>query len=429
MRKKNQSRRLDFFLLSDIIIKKQFIKNYMAKIIIDKNKINELLTRGVVDLIVKKNLEKKLTSGKKLRIKHGVDPTGPKIHLGRASTMRKLAKFQELGHQIILIVGDFTALIGDASDKDSERPMLDKNQVEKNMRGYLKQIGKIFDIKKAEIHYNSEWLGKLNYYDICKQANAFSAAQILDRENFSKRFKEGTRISLREMFYPLMQGYDSVAIKSDIEIGGSDQLFNVLAGRELQRLYKQKPQDIITLKLMDGLDGRKMSTSWGNIICIADKSKEIYGKIMSMRDEMITQYFELATDIPMAEIKIIAKNFKSEKINPRDVKMRLAKEIVKIYHGEKNATEAEEYFVKTVQKKETPGEVKSRKLKVENIGIIDLLIETDLAVSKGEARRLIQQNGIKIDGKIIKDSNQEIGITKKGLLLQRGKRRFIKIAL
>ncbi len=399
----------------------------MTKIITDKNKISELLTRGVVDLIVKKSLEEKLTSGKILRIKHGVDPTGPKIHLGRASTMRKLAKFQELGHQIVLIVGDFTALIGDASDKDSERPMLDKEQVEKNMRGYLKQIGKIFDIKKAEVYYNSEWLGKLNYYDICKQANAFSAAQILDRENFSKRFKEGTRISLREMFYPLMQGYDSVAIKSDIEIGGSDQLFNVLAGRELQRLYKQKPQDIITLKLMDGLDGRKMSTSWGNIICVTDEPKDIYGKIMSMRDEMITQYFELATDVPMFEIKKMAQNLKSEKINPRDVKMRLAKEIVKIYHGEKNAIEAEEYFIKTVQKKEIPTKVKSRKLKVESINIIDLLIETDLAASKGEARRLIQQNGIKVDGKIIDNNREEIKITKKEILLQRGKRTFLKI--
>ena len=399
----------------------------MTKIITDKNKISELLTRGVVDLIVKKSLEEKLTSGKILRIKHGVDPTGPKIHLGRASTMRKLAKFQELGHQIVLIVGDFTALIGDASDKDSERPMLDKEQVEKNMRGYLKQIGKIFDIKKAEVYYNSEWLGKLNYYDICKQANAFSAAQILDRENFSKRFKEGTRISLREMFYPLMQGYDSVAIKSDIEIGGSDQLFNVLAGRELQRLYKQKPQDIITLKLMNGLDGRKMSTSWGNIICVTDEPKDIYGKIMSMRDEMITQYFELATDVPMFEIKKMAQNLKSEKINPRDVKMRLAKEIVKIYHGEKNAIEAEEYFIKTVQKKEIPTKVKSRKLKVESINIIDLLIETDLAASKGEARRLIQQNGIKVDGKIIDNNREEIKITKKEILLQRGKRTFLKI--
>ncbi|MCK4745053.1 tyrosine--tRNA ligase, partial [Candidatus Parcubacteria bacterium] len=227
--------------------------------------------------------------------------------------------------------------------------------------------------------------------------------------------------------YPLMQGYDSVAIKSDIEIGGSDQLFNVLAGRELQRLYKQKPQDIITLKLMDGLDGRKMSTSWGNIICVTDEPKDIYGKIMSMRDEMITQYFELATDVPMFEIKKMAQNLKSEKINPRDVKMRLAKEIVKIYHGEKNAIEAEEYFIKTVQKKEIPTKVKSRKLKVESINIIDLLIETDLAASKGEARRLIQQNGIKVDGKIIDNNREEIKITKKEILLQRGKRTFLKI--
>ena len=186
-----------------------------------EQKIQELLTRGTVDLIVKKDLEEKLKSGKKLRIKYGVDPTGPKIHLGRASTMRKLAKFQELGHQIVLIVGDFTAQIGDASDKTNERPMLTYDDIKKNMENYLPQIGQVIDIKKAEVHYNSEWLGKLDYFDICRQADNFSVAQILDRENFSKRYKEGTRISLRELFYPLMQGYDSVAIKADIELGGS----------------------------------------------------------------------------------------------------------------------------------------------------------------------------------------------------------------
>ncbi|MEA2064959.1 MAG: tyrosine--tRNA ligase [Patescibacteria group bacterium] len=420
----------------------------MSKIITDKNKIDEILTRGTVDLIVKKSLEEKMASGKKLKIKHGVDPTGPKIHLGRASTMRKLAKFQELGHQIVLIVGDFTALIGDASDKDSERPMLGKKQVNENMRGYLKQIGKIFNIKKTEIHYNSEWLGKLNYYDICKQANVFSVAQILDRENFSKRFKEGTRISLRETLYPLMQGYDSVAIKSDIEIGGSDQLFNVLAGRELQRLYGQKPQNILTLKLMDGLDGRKMSTSWGNIICITDNPKEIYGKIMSMRDEMIIQYFELATDIPMTEIKEMIQNLKNEKINPRDVKMKLAKEIVKIYHGEKNAREAEEYFKNIHQKHKTPTGIKEikiknewLKLKLKNnkkelvkkkeyaINILDLLVKTKLCSSKNEARRVVEQGGVKFDERIIKDIAKNVLINQKWKIIQKGKRNFIKIKL
>ena len=294
------------------------------KVITDKNKIEEILTRGAVDVIIGESLRKKLMSGKVLKIKFGVDPTGPRIHLGRASTMRKLAKFQELGHKIILLIGDFTALIGDASDKTAQRPMLTREQVKENMKDYLKQIGKILDIKKTEIVYNSEWLGELNYYDICRQADAFSAAQILDRENFSKRFKAGERISLREMLYPLMQGYDSVVVKADIEIGGSDQLFNILAGRELQRLYGQAPQDVITFKLMDGADGRKMSTSWGNVVLITDKPEEIYGKIMSIKDELIIQYFELATDIPMESVREYEQAMKGGKTNPRDFKMKLA---------------------------------------------------------------------------------------------------------
>jgi len=342
------------------------------EIITDKEKIEDLLNRGVVDVIVKENLEKKLMSGKKLRIKYGIDPTGPKIHLGRASTMRKLAKFQELGHQIILVVGDFTAQIGDSSDKNSERPMLTYEQVKDNMKNYLPQIGKVVDINKVEVQYNSQWLGKLNYFDVCRQADNFSVAQILDRENFSKRYKGGERISLRELFYPLMQGYDSVAIKADIEIGGSDQLFNVLAGRELQRYYGQKPQDILTFKLMDGTDGRKMSTSWGNIICIADDAGDIYGKI-------------------------------------------------------KEAEKAEENFKDIFQKKKIPDEVPEYKIEQDEIGIIDLLMNAELALSKGEARRLIQQGGVKLAGEVVADVNLIIKIDKKEILLQKGKRFFVKV--
>jgi tyrosyl-tRNA synthetase len=392
-----------------------------------EQKIQELLTRGTVDLIVKKDLEEKLKSGKKLRIKYGVDPTGPKIHLGRASTMRKLAKFQELGHQIVLIVGDFTAQIGDASDKTNERPMLTYDDIKKNMENYLPQIGQVIDVKKAEVHYNSEWLGKLDYFDICRQADNFSVAQILDRENFSKRYKEGTRISLRELFYPLMQGYDSVAIKADIEIGGSDQLFNMLAGRTLQKAYNQKPQDVITYELMDGTDGRKMSTSWGNVILIEDKPNDIYGKIMSMRDEGVLKYFELATDMEMQEIQKIKKDLKADKLNPRDLKMRLAREIITMYHSEKDALDAEENFKKVFQDKGIPEDIEEMKIKKESIGIIDLLVETKLCSSKGEARRVIQQGGVKIDSKQIKDTDLEIKVSNKSKVLQKGKRHFIKI--
>ncbi|MCD4705545.1 tyrosine--tRNA ligase [bacterium] len=394
-----------------------------------EQKIKELLSRGIVDLIVKKDLEEKLKSGKKLRIKYGVDPTGPKIHLGRASTMRKLAKFQELGHKIVLIVGDFTAQIGDSSDKTKERPMLTYKEIKENMKNYLPQIGKIFDVKKAEVHYNSEWLGKLNYFDICKQADNFSIAQILDRDNFSKRYKEGIRISLREMLYPLMQGYDSVAIKSDIEIGGSDQLFNILAGRVLQKAYNQKPQDIMTFKLMDGTDGRKMSTSWGNIICITDTPDDIYGKIMSIKDDLIIQYFELATDISTQEIKIMKSDLKNEKVNPRNLKMNLGREIVSIYYSKKDAEKAEQNFKKVFQKHQVPDKIKTYKVKTKKINIIDLLVKSKLCVSKSDARRVISQGGVKIDNKQITDSEENIEINKDGKILQKGKRNFIKIKL
>ncbi len=392
-----------------------------------EEKIQELLSRGVVDLIVKDNLIKKLKSGKKLRIKFGVDPTGPKIHLGRASTMRRLKKFQELGHQVVLIVGDFTAQIGDASDKDKERPMLTYEKVKENMKNYLPQLGKIFDIEKAEIHYNSEWLGKLDYFDICRQADNFSVAQILDRENFSKRYKNGERISLRELLYPLMQGYDSVAIKADIELGGSDQLFNVLAGRTLQKAYGQEPQDVITFELMDGTDGRKMSTSWGNVILITDHPNDIYGKIMSMKDEMIIQYFKLATDVDLKEIAQMEKDLKNEKINPRDLKMRLAREIISIYYSEKEALSAEKNFKTVFQKKSIPDDIEEFVFSEKELNLIDLLVKTKLCLSKSEARRVIEQGGVKIDNKQIKDINFILKLSKKGNILQKGKRFFAKI--
>lgn len=390
-------------------------------------KIKELLNRGTVDLIVKKDLEEKLKSGKKLRIKYGVDPTGPKIHLGRASTMRKLAKFQEFGHKIVLIVGDFTAQIGDSSDKTKERPMLTYKEIKENMKNYLPQIGQIFDVKKAEVHYNSEWLGKLNYFDICKQADNFSIAQILDRDNFSKRYKDGVRISLREMLYPLMQGYDSVAIKSDIEIGGSDQLFNILAGRVLQKAYNQEPQNVITFKLMDGTDGRKMSTSWGNIICITDAPNDIYGKIMSIKDDLIVQYFELATDVSTQEIKKMNSDLKNDKVNPRDLKMSLAEEIVKIYYNKKESEKAEQNFKKIFQKHQAPDKIEVCKIKTKKIKIIDLLVKSKLCVSKNEARRVISQGGVKIDNKKITDSEKIIEINNNGKILQKGKKSFVKV--
>jgi len=397
----------------------------MAKVITDRDKIEEVLERGVEEVINKEHLRKKLGSGKQLRIKLGIDPTSPNIHIGRAVPLFKLRDFQELGHKVVLIIGDFTGIIGDTSDKDSERPMLTEKEVKENLKNYIQQAGKVIDIKKCEVRYNSEWLGKLGYHEIGKQANVFSLNEFISRENIKKRLDAGRRISLRELLYPLMQGYDSVAIKADVEIGGTDQRFNLLAGRELQRYYNQEPQDIMTNPLIDGLDGRKMSSSWGNTINLLDSANEMYGKIMSLRDELIIKYFILTTRLDLAEIEKYQKELKAG-ANPRDFKMKLAYEIVKIYYGEKKAKEAQGYFIKTVQKKEIPNEIKTIKLTAGRINIIELLVAANLVQSRTEAKRLIAQGGIKVDGKVV-DMYSVFEITNNKLLIQRGKRQFVRI--
>lgn len=393
----------------------------MPKVITDEKLIDELMSRGTVDVIVKDDLKKKLMSGEQLRIKYGIDPTGPKIHIGRASTMRKLGKFQELGHKIILIIGDFTGQVGDSSDKDSERPMLSEKQVRENMKDYLGQLKKVFDVDKAEVHYNSEWLSRLDFNDICKLADNFSVAEMIDRENFSKRFKEGKRISLREFMYPLMQGYDSVAIKADVEIGGTDQLFNILAGRTIQKANNQEPQNVVTFKLLEGTDGRKMSTSWKNFILIEDEPNQMFGKVMSIKDELIKKYLEICTDVDMADVKDIISN-------PRDAKIKLAYEIVKIYHGEKKAEEAKEYFEKVFSRKEIPDEVIPSLAPLE-ITLVDWMVKEGFAKSKGDARRKIEQGGVKIDGETVKDSSLVIGSSFNGKIIKVGKKEFRKITL
>ena len=384
-----------------------------------EEKIDDLLNRGVRDAIVKEDLRKKLLSGKKLRIKYGIDPTGPKIHLGRASTMRKLAKFQELGHQIVLIIGDFTAQVGDASDKDSERPMLAKEKVEENMRDYLEQLSRIFDISQAEICHNSDWLGKLDFNDICRLADNFSVAEMLDRENFSQRFKAGKRISLREFMYPLMQGYDSVAIKADVEIGGTDQLFNVLAGRTIQKAMGQEAQNILTFELLEGTDGRKMSTSWGNVILITDSPEEMFGKVMSVKDELMEKYFLLCTDVDM-------KNIGAKLLFPRDAKLELAEEIVKIYHGQGEAQKAKEYFLQVFSQKEIPQDAMEERVQ-EGERLVDFLERTNLAKSKGEAKKKIEQKGVSLDGVIVEKGDFVLDKTCADKILKVGKRNFRKL--
>jgi len=387
----------------------------------DVKKVNELLSRGVEEVIDKSHLEKKLKSGKQLRIKLGIDPTSPNIHIGRAVPLFKLRDFQKLGHKIVLIIGDFTGIIGDTSDKDSERPMLTEEEVKQNLKSYIQQAGKIIDIKKCEVHYNSEWLGKLNYHEIGRQANVFSLNEFISRENIKKRLDAGKHISLRELLYPLMQGYDSVAIKADVEIGGTDQRFNLLAGRELQHYYNQEPQDIITNPLIEGPDGRKMSSSWGNTINLFDSANEMFGKAMSLKDELIIKYFTLTTRVGMAEIEKYRKELTSGQ-NPRDYKIKLAFEIVQFYHSKNAAQKAQEYFIKTFSKKETPDTMPE--IKPSNYDIITALVESGLSPTKSEARRVIEQRGVKLNEIIVDDLKK---IIRKDDVIQKGKRFFVKI--
>jgi len=396
------------------------------KINTDDKKIKELISKGVEEIIEKKSLVQKLKSGKKLRVKLGIDPTGPKIHIGRALQFQKLKQFQELGHQIILIIGDFTAQIGDASDKQAMRKPLSEKEIKENMKSYKEQIRKIINLEKTEIHYNSEWFNKMKLKEIISLAMNFTAQQMIQRKNFKERWDSNKPIGLHELLYPLLQGYDSVMVKADIEIGGSDQLFNLKTGREIQKIFNQPQQDIITLKMLYGTDGRKMSTSWGNIITIIDKPFDIFGKIMSMKDELIPHYLELCTDIPLKEIKKIEKDLSSKKVNPKEIKIKLAKEIIKNYYNKKEADEAEKEFNKIFVKKEIPTKTKEIKINEKNIPFLDLLVKTGLASSKSEAKRLILQNAVKIDNKVLNDWKKNIEI-KKGMIIQVGKRKFIKI--
>ena len=398
------------------------------KIITDKSKIDEVLTRGVEEVIVKENLRKRLESGKKLRIKLGIDPTGSVLHLGHTVVLRKLKDFQDLGHQVIFLIGDFTARIGDPTGRSAARkPMTDK-EIKDNMKSYDRQAGLILDMKKVEIRYNSEWLAKLDFQELVMLASKVTYAQVSQRADFKDRIKNDQDLSLQEFLYPMMQGYDSVALKADVEIGGTDQKFNLLMGRQLQKRYNQGPQDIVTCPLLEGLSGGdKMSKSLNNYIALTEKPEEMYGKIMSLTDNLIVRYFELCTDLPAAEISGIKQDLAGGKVNPRDYKMKLAYEAVKIYHGEKEAAKAQEYFVKTVQKKETPEKISNFQFPISNANIAELLVGVKLAASKGEARRLIEQGGVKIDGNVIKDINKIVEITANGVLLQKGKRGFARV--
>jgi tyrosyl-tRNA synthetase len=397
------------------------------KPITDKNKIEELLTRGVEEAIIEKDLRQKLESGERLRVKLGCDPTSPDLHLGHSIVLRKLKQFQDLGHEIILIIGDYTAKVGDPSGKSKTRPMLTDDEIKQNAKTYLAQAGKILDVKKAEIRFNSEWFKKLQFDDIIKLAAKFTVARMIERDDFAKRLKEGIDVGMHELLYPMMQAYDSIQIKADVEIGGTDQKFNLLAGRDLQRKLGTREQDVLTVPLLVGLDGKnKMSKSLGNYVGLTEKAENMYGKIMTVPDALILQYFVLLTDLSVEELKKITTELKGG-ANPRDLKMRLAREIVKTYCGAEDATRAENYFKQVFQRHELPTEIETKKVKSASVNIIDLLIEVGFAESRSEARRLIEQGGVKVNEEIIKDINATVKIDSKGALLQKGKRGFVKI--
>lgn len=386
----------------------------------DEQKIDALLTRGVEEVIHRESLKKKLLSGRQLRVKLGIDPTSPSIHLGRSIPLLKLRDFQELGHQVVFIVGDFTGVIGDTSDKDSERPMLTEAAIEENKRTYLEQVGKILDVTKIEFRQNSEWLGNLTYREIGEHADQFSVADFISRENIAKRLKEGKRVSLREVLYPLMQGFDSVATEADVELGGTDQRFNLLAGRTLQERFGQVPQDIIMGPLVNGTDGRKMSSSWGNTITVTMEPNDMYGKVMSMADAEIISYFTLCTRVPMNEVEEV-RTALATGVNPRDMKMKLARTIVAMYHSDVAATDAEANFIETFQKGGVPDDVLEIKP-----DYIEALLTQSIVASKTELRRLLEDGGVRNAETGEKLDALPASVTEP-LILKIGKRRFVRL--
>ena len=388
--------------------------------------INYLLRRGVAEIIVEDEMKKLLRSGRKLKLKEGFDPSSPDIHLGHMVTLRKLRQFQELGHQVILIVGDWTAQIGDPSGASATRPMLSTEQVKTNAETYMKQFFKIVDRNRAEVRWQSEWFGKFNLTDVLQLTSKFTIAQLMAREDFSNRYSAGRPITVAELLYPLLQAYDSVAIQADVEFGGIDQKFNCLVGRELQPTAGQPPQQVFLVPLLIGTDGsQKMSKSLGNYIGVAEPPEEIYGKVMSIPDSLVLDYFELVTDVPDKELEEFRQALKDETVNPMELKKRLAREIVTQLYAQKAAGEAEEHFVRVFQKRKVPEEVQEYHIsRRADIDLRDVLVETHLAKSRSEANRLIAQGAVSIDGKKISNS---VATIKSGSIIKVGKRRFIRL--
>lgn len=397
------------------------------KIVTEKTRIKSLLIRAVSEAIVSDHLKARLESGKKLRVKFGIDPTAPDIHLGHAVSLMKLKEFQNLGHQAVLIIGDFTARIGDPTGRLKARKMLSPQAIKQNLKGYLKQAGKIIDINKTEIRYNNEWFGKMGTAEFYNLAAKITVQQVLKREDFKKRIQNNQDLTLNEMMYPIFQGYDSVMVKADVEIGGEDQKVNLLMGRRVQRAYGMPEQDILTTWLLEGTDGvKKMSKSCGNYIGVSEKPEIMFGKVMSIPDALIIKYFKALTAVSDSDINKFEAALNTQEVNPRDIKKILANEIVKIYHGEKKAKEAAAEFEQVFAKKELPDKIAIIKLAKGLYDIVDLLSKSALVKSRSEARRLVGERAVKIDGAVVENSQTKISVTS-SLVVQVGKRRFARI--
>ncbi len=389
----------------------------------------EIIKKGTAEIIPESELKARLKTGTPLRVKLGIDASGPDIHLGFAVVLRKLKQFQDLGHKAVLIVGDFTGKIGDPSGKSKTRPQLTNEEIKKNMERYKEQVFKILDPEKTEFRYNSEWLSKLTAEDIVHLASHYTVARMLERDDFEKRLKGNVPISLHEFLYPLFQAYDSVAVNADVELGGTDQKFNHLLGRTIQQEYGISPQIVILMPLLEGLDGiRKMSKSYNNYIGITESSEEMYGKLMSIPDNLILRYFSLCLDISDNEVKDIEKRLKDPKVNPMDIKKELAKRIVGIYHSKGDAIRAEEYFMKVFSKKELPEGIPTYTLTDEgdSVWIVKVLQKAGLVSSNSEARRMILQGGIYLNGEKITNIDTDVDITKENVI-RAGKKKFLKL--
>lgn len=399
----------------------------------------KIISRGAVEMLPEGEFEKRLADSirenRPMRVKQGFDPTAPDIHLGHTVGIRKLRQFQDLGHQIVLIVGDYTAMVGDPSGQSSTRPRLTYSDIMRNAETYQKQFFKILDKSKTEIHFNGEWFNGMSFVDIMELATKFTVARLLERDDFSNRMKRGVPISVHELFYPLMQGYDSVAIKADVELGATEQTFNLLCGRTIQEAYNVKPQLVLTLPILVGLDGEiRMSKSLGNYIGIDEPPREIFGKVMSIPDTAIYTYYELATNVSFEMLESIKQRLSQPDVNPMLLKKELGEKLVDMYHSEGSGRTAREEFERIFSEKKLPdeipvvggGELKALDIDIHKIYLVHLMTRNNLAKSNSEARKLIEGGGVSIDGEKITDTDYEFALDRE-MVLKVGKRRFLKI--